>query len=34
MSTKYGTEFHFCHKDETGDRIMDILTDPRRGVQE
>ena len=34
MSTRYGVEFHFCHKDETGDRIMDILTDPRRGVQE
>ena len=30
MATKYGTEFHFCHKDETGDRIMDILTEPRR----
>lgn len=34
MSTRYGVEFHFCHKDETGDRIMDILTDPKRGVQE
>ena len=34
MSARYGVEFHFCHKDETGDRIMDILTDPRRGVQE
>lgn len=31
MATKYGVEFHFCHKDETGDRIMDILTEPRRG---
>lgn len=34
MSTRYGVEFHFCHKDDTGARIMDILTDPKRGVQE
>lgn len=34
MSTKYGVEFHFCDKDETGARIMDILTEPRRGEQE
>ena len=30
MSTKYGVEFHFCDKDETGARIMDILTESRR----
>lgn len=26
MSSKYGVEFHFCHKDETGQCLMDILT--------
>lgn len=25
MSSRYGVEFHFCDKDETGARIMDIL---------
>lgn len=26
MSTRYGVEFHFCHKDETGQVIHRILT--------
>lgn len=30
MSTKYGVEFRFCDKDETGARIIDILTESRR----
>ena len=32
MSTRYGVEFHFCDKDETGARLIDILTDPKRGA--
>lgn len=31
MCSRYGVEFHFCHKDETGDRIIDILTAKDRG---
>lgn len=31
MATRYGVEFHFCDKDETGARIIEILTEPRRG---
>ena len=30
MSSKYGVEFHFCDKDETGARIIDILTEEKR----
>lgn len=31
LSRKYGVRFEFCDKDETGQRIMEILRDDSRG---